>query len=166
MQNKTSSKLTKEQSSTKYNNKEIVINKTSKNISYFFLYPFVENIIEDEVVTNTYLFHNKVEYNKTLVVNSNKLFRKEKLIISDEDYNNFLNGSYSKFSKEAKNKIIAYYEKYKGANQALKMFYILNPDIHYFRAMSDYYDVSLDTIRNVGEVFSIFNPEKETWADS
>lgn len=88
-----------------------------------------------------------------------------------EDYQNFINGKYSKFSKEIKDKILNFF--YNGVNHHTVILSYLNPE----KYMEDYaelltvggkagdekeYNKILNLIKSVGEVCSIPNLNLET----
>jgi len=74
-----------------------------------------------------------------------------------QDINNFVNGKYSKLSTELKKKIVTFFA------QSIKYTHVhsyLYPE-KYFRLYSDLLGVNIDILKEVGELCSPPNLEKE-----
>lgn len=83
-----------------------------------------------------------------------KVSDKESVFVFDfsdlkADWNNFTNGSYSKFSPEVKTKILDFFEKYSG--NYIYIFSYLNPD-KWFDKYAEILDVDVKLLEEVGEL--------------
>ena len=75
------------------------------------------------------------------------------------DWNNFINGKYSKISKENKSKILSFFDK-NSANYVYMKSY-LSPD-KYFEDYAECLGVEVEFLQNVGELCGKPDIEKET----
>lgn len=77
-----------------------------------------------------------------------------------DDYQLFINGEYSKMSKETKNIIISFYKFGTLQYDYIKSF--LYPDKHY-ELYSNVLNVDVDILKNNVELVSKYEPDKETF---
>ncbi len=87
------------------------------------------------------------------------------------DIEMFLKGKYSKFSKQAKDKIIKYHTYFdKGEKLEIEISAVIEPNIKYgllggltaIEYVADNYEIPLGELKKVGELGSIYDKEKET----
>ena len=99
-------------------------------------------------------FENK-ELNETVYIFSLENYK--------QDYNNFLNGKYSKFSKEAKNIIKKYYVLNKNEFDHIHSY--LNPS-EFINLYKDLLNIDIEVLKEVGELCDKYDLEKETLTDN
>lgn len=106
-------------------------------------------------------------------------FDKESIFILDLsewalDIEMFLKGKYSKFSRQAKERIIEYHTYFdKGAKVPVEISVILEPNVKYrllgdvtaFEYVADNYGIPLNHLKEIGELGNPYNEEKETLND-
>lgn len=80
-----------------------------------------------------------------------------------QDYNNFLNGKYSKFSKDSKNIIKKYYVLHKNEFDHIHSY--LDPS-EFLNVYTDLLNINVDILKEVGELCDKYDLEKETLIDS
>jgi hypothetical protein len=78
-----------------------------------------------------------------------------------KDWNNFLEGKYSKLSDHLKLAILHYYSE--GTSEFLYIHSYLYPDA-YFEDYAHHLDVSVKLLAEVGELCDKYNPDKETYS--
>lgn len=110
------------------------------------------------------------KYEKEVLLKHNRLCdikdidKHNKIFIFDfadmkDDWNNFINGSYSKLNKETKHKILNFFDK-NSANYIYMKSY-LNPD-KYFEDYAECLGVEVEFLEKVGELCACPDLEKET----
>jgi hypothetical protein len=80
-----------------------------------------------------------------------------------EDYTNFLNGKYSKFSKDSKSIIKKYYTLYKNELDHFNSY--LNPS-DFLNLYTNLLNVDMDVLKEVGELCDKYDLNKETLKNS
>ena len=110
-----------------------------------------------------------LNYEKNLLLNHERLIDKKSnsdyiIYIFDyadikNDWNNFINGSYSKITKKSKEKILKYFDKHSGNYVYMNSY--LYPE-KYFTMYAEILQVSEEVLRSVGELCDKPNIEKET----
>lgn len=122
------------------------------------------------------LYHPKtrdydfLEYEKKVLLKHNRLNDiqiidlQNKLFVFDfsdlkDDWSHFINGHYSKMSKETKDKILSFFEKNSGNYIYMKSY--LMPD-KYFSDYAECLGVDAETLKSVGELCNKPDLEKET----
>lgn len=127
------------------NYKFICIYNCPKNIQY--------KQFEDRIIKK-----NKL-YESSFIINSKKhgcIFNMEDY---KNDYNMFIEGRYSKFSKKTKNKILKYFGNVGQISEYIQSF--LKPDA-YHKLYADELGVQIKTIEEVYEICSVPDLNKET----
>lgn len=106
-------------------------------------------------------------------------FDKEGIFILDLsewalDIEMFLKGKYSKFSRDAKEKIVEYHTYFdKGAKIPIEVSVVIEPNVKYgllggvtaLEYVSDKYGIPYEHIKEIGELGNIYEKEKETLND-
>lgn len=150
--------------------------KNKKNPSYYILYPIVylENYeeLKNEPVINTYLFwDSEKKFNNCLYLKTDKLnFIEAPLKLTKEDLKNFLNGKYTKLSKNVTSKVIEFHEIQakiiKTDKYLLKIKSIFNPQEEDFEELAKYFDVKVKIVKEVGQLLHIVDLDKEVYKNS
>lgn len=108
-------------------------------------------------------FEEKMLVNNPLYMSSETYIVEPSIYIFDfsnysEDWNNFLNGKYSKLSKPFKDAIKNYYGEKTAEYKYIDTY--LYPE-KYFELYSNLLDLPVNTLSNIGELCNKYDPEKE-----
>tara|TARA_R100001509_G_C4838853_1_gene205865 strand:+ start:250 stop:807 length:558 start_codon:yes stop_codon:yes gene_type:complete len=108
--------------------------------------------------SNVLLKHNRL-IDVQIIDETNKVFVFDFCDIKD-DWIKFINGKYSKISKETKSKILSFFDQYSANHVYMKSYLMPNK---YFEDYAECLGVEVEFLKDVGELCPKIDMEKETF---